>query len=133
MVANLVLCYLAPLCVITFCYILIWRSVAHRSIPGERLGYHSNREAINKSRLKVTKMVFVVIITFALSWMPLYCIFGVVKFRDEWLYDDKGQGNLCASLFFGDAFVRNQRDPSCSSGFYSLWMRCYSPSYAQKW
>lgn len=91
-VANLVLCYLAPLCVITFCYIIIWRSVANRSIPGEYLGYHSNRDQINRSRLKVTKMVFVVIITFALSWLPLYCIFGVVKFHEDILYDDKGQG-----------------------------------------
>lgn len=90
--ANLILCYLAPLSVITFCYILIWKSVANRSIPGEYLGYKSTRDSINKSRLKVTKMVFVVIITFALSWLPLYCIFCIVKFWDEMLYDEHGQG-----------------------------------------
>lgn len=91
--ANLILCYLAPLSVITFCYIIIWRSVANRSIPGEYLGYKSTRDTINKSRLKVTKMVFVVIITFALSWLPLYCIFCIVKFRDDILYDEQGQGD----------------------------------------
>ncbi|XP_055326625.1 neuropeptide SIFamide receptor-like isoform X2 [Sitodiplosis mosellana] len=89
--ANLILCYLAPLSVITFCYVIIWRSVAHRSIPGEYLGYKSTRDSINKSRLKVTKMVFVVIITFALSWLPLYCIFCIVKFWEEMLYDEQGQ------------------------------------------
>lgn len=46
--ANLLLCYLAPLSVITFCYIIIWRSVANRSIPGEFLGYKSTRDTINK-------------------------------------------------------------------------------------
>lgn len=92
--ANLILCYLAPLSVITFCYIIIWRSVANRNIPGEYLGYKSTRDTINKSRLKVTKMVFVVIITFALSWLPLYSIFCIVKFRDDILYDDQGQGDI---------------------------------------
>lgn len=28
-------------------------------------------------------MVFVVILTFAVSWFPLYCVFAVVKFSDE--------------------------------------------------
>lgn len=96
-IANLILCYLAPLSVITFCYVIIWKSVANRSIPGEYLGYKSTRDTINKSRLKVTKMVFVVIITFALSWLPLYCIFCIVKFRDDILYDEQGQGEI---LFF---------------------------------
>lgn len=68
--------------------------MANRNIPGEYLGYKSTRDAINKSRLKVTKMVFVVIITFALSWLPLYGIFCIVKFWEEVLYDDKGQGEI---------------------------------------
>lgn len=88
--ANVVLCYLGPLCVISFCYIVIWRSVANRNIPGEYLGYKSTRDAINKSRLKVIKMVFVVIITFALSWLPLYSIFYLVKFREDILLDEQG-------------------------------------------
>lgn len=92
--ANLVLCYLAPLSVITFCYAMIWKSVANRNIPGEYLGYKSTQDSINKSRLKVTKMVLVVIITFALSWLPLYCIFCIVKFWEEILYDDQGQGKI---------------------------------------
>lgn len=99
MIANLILCYLAPLSVITFCYVIIWRSVANRNIPGEYLGYKSTRDTINKSRLKVTKMVFVVIITFALSWLPLYCIFCVVKFRDDIVYNEQGQGKHSTSAF----------------------------------
>lgn len=31
-------------------------------------------------------MVFVVIITFALSWLPLYTIFFIVKFYEDVLY-----------------------------------------------
>lgn len=65
--------------------------MANRNIPGEYLGYKSTRDAINKSRLKVTKMVFVVIITFAMSWLPLYSIFCIVKFWEEILYDEQGR------------------------------------------
>lgn len=36
--------------------------------------------------LQVVKMVFVVIITFALSWLPLYTIFFIVKFYEDVLY-----------------------------------------------
>lgn len=68
--------------------------MAYRSIPGEYLGYESTRDSINKSRIKVTKMVFVVIITFAVSWLPLYCIFCIVKFWEEVLYDEQGQGEM---------------------------------------
>ncbi|XP_037922785.1 neuropeptide SIFamide receptor-like [Hermetia illucens] len=85
-IANLIICYLGPLVVISICYIIIWRNVANRSIPGERLFGRRKNDAIHKSRVKVVKMVFVVIITFALSWLPLYTIFFIVKFYEDVLY-----------------------------------------------
>lgn len=99
--------------------------MANRNIPGEYLGYRSTRDAINKSRLKVTKMVFVVIITFALSWMPLYSIFCIVKFREDILYDDQGilYNCLTSSTFlsiFVCAFFFLQLERSCFSLY--LWL-----------
>lgn len=127
--ANLILCYLGPLCVISFCYIIIWRSVAHRNIPGEYLGYKSTRDAINKSRLKVTKMVFVVIITFAVSWLPLYSIFCIVKFWEEILYDDQGQGKAKRKLLF-----RTVSNAICLSLLFFISFQSNKPySWSSRW
>lgn len=52
--ANLTLCYLGPLTVISICYIIIWKKVAHRSVPGEPVRHKNAVNTINKSRLKVT-------------------------------------------------------------------------------
>lgn len=80
--ANLTICYLGPLTVITFCYIIIWRKVATRSVPGEQNICNKRNAAVNRIKIKVIKMVFVVVITFAISWFPLYTIFCIVKFTD---------------------------------------------------
>ncbi|XP_055695904.1 neuropeptide SIFamide receptor-like isoform X2 [Lutzomyia longipalpis] len=87
-IANLTICYLGPLTVISICYTVIWRSVANRSIPGERL---CNRQICVVNRSKVVKMVFVVIVTFTLSWLPLYAIFCFVKFSGNLLNDKTTQ------------------------------------------
>ncbi|XP_055714215.1 neuropeptide SIFamide receptor-like isoform X2 [Phlebotomus papatasi] len=87
-IANLTICYLGPLTVISICYTVIWRSVANRSIPGERL---CNRQICVVNRSKVIKMVFVVIVTFTLSWLPLYAIFCFVKFSGNLLNDKTTQ------------------------------------------
>ncbi|GAB0092702.1 neuropeptide SIFamide receptor [Sergentomyia squamirostris] len=81
-IANLTICYLGPLTVISICYTVIWRSVANRSIPGEKL---CNRHISVANRSKVVKMVFVVIVTFTLSWLPLYVLFCFVKFSGNLL------------------------------------------------
>lgn len=47
--ANLVVCYLFPLAVISACYVQIWRRVALRRMPGEVCG----QIIINRSKVKV--------------------------------------------------------------------------------
>ncbi|KFM63429.1 Orexin receptor type 2, partial [Stegodyphus mimosarum] len=42
LVANLGLCYLLPLCIISMCYIGIWIKVCRRSIPGETKGTNAD-------------------------------------------------------------------------------------------
>ncbi|XP_040171392.1 neuropeptide SIFamide receptor-like [Anopheles arabiensis] len=88
--ANLFFCYLGPLIVISICYVIIWKNVAYRNLPREMIINRKN-DVFNRSKVKVIKMVFVVIITFAISWLPLYAIFCFVKFAGDLVYDETVQ------------------------------------------
>ncbi|XP_013793079.1 neuropeptide SIFamide receptor-like [Limulus polyphemus] len=77
--ANLVLCYLLPLCLITACYVGIWIKVWRRHIPGETDGNARVSSVIQRSKLKVVKMMLIVVIIFVMSWLPLYIIFTRIK------------------------------------------------------
>lgn len=43
------------------------------------------------SHKQVVKMIFVVIVTFIISWLPLYAIFCFVKFGGDMVYDESGE------------------------------------------
>lgn len=75
------MCYLLPLIVISICYCLIWRRVSRRQLPGETQD-HGVEQMIHRSKVKVIKMLLVVVILFALSWLPLYVLFTILKFRE---------------------------------------------------
>lgn len=74
--AHLVLCYLFPLFLIIVCYSCIWIKVWRRHIPGE--SKHTDI-MVQKSKLKVVKMMLVVVVIFVMSWLPLYIIFTRIK------------------------------------------------------
>ncbi|XP_065087020.1 neuropeptide SIFamide receptor-like isoform X2 [Ochlerotatus camptorhynchus] len=95
--ANLFLCYLGPLIVISICYVIIWKNVAYRKLPRDLIISRKN-EVYNRSKVKVIKMVFVVIITFAISWLPLYAIFCFVKFAGDLIYDESVQAIIFGIL-----------------------------------
>ena len=87
-VANLCLCYLVPLIIITACYLAIWLKVWRRNIPGAgeasdtKTGKSLNLQMdmlMQRSKLKVAKMMVVVVVIFVLSWLPLYCIFTRIR------------------------------------------------------
>ncbi|XP_063589649.1 neuropeptide SIFamide receptor-like [Penaeus indicus] len=80
--ANLVMCYLLPLTVISICYILIWMKVWRRKLPGERQDV-GVAMMMQRCKIKVIKMLLVVVILFALSWLPLYVIFARLKLGSE--------------------------------------------------
>ena len=61
-VANLCLCYLIPLFVITSCYVFIWLKVWRRKLPGEQPKRVQMEYLLQKSKLKTAKM-FVVIVS----------------------------------------------------------------------
>ena len=80
-VAHLVMCYLFPLTLISVCYLLIWRRVCRRTLPGEPHPHGGVMDLmIHRSKVKVIKMILVVVVSFALSWLQLYVLFTRIKF-----------------------------------------------------
>lgn len=77
-VANCFLCYIIPLAVIGMCYKLIWKKVSCRKVPGEPM--HNGANLVQRSKMKVIKMIMYVVVVFAVSWLPLYVAFSVIKF-----------------------------------------------------
>lgn len=77
-VANLLLCYILPLSVIAACYMLIWKKVSCRQVPGEPM--HNGANMVQRSKMRVITMIMYVVVLFALSWLPLYVTFSLIKF-----------------------------------------------------
>ncbi|CAF0720920.1 unnamed protein product [Adineta steineri] len=68
-VATITIIYLIPLCVLTIIYIRLGWQLHQTRAPGEA---HSERDAkIKKSKKKVIKMCFVVVIMFGVCWFPM--------------------------------------------------------------
>lgn len=75
------MCYLFPLTLISVCYLLIWRRVCRRTLLGESYPQGGVMDMmLHRSKVKVIKMLLVVVVSFALSWLPLYVLFTRVKF-----------------------------------------------------
>ena len=89
--ANLIMLYLFPAAVIIVCYTGIWYKIERRNIPGERSRGLKIELIMQKSKLKVVKMMMVVVVIFLLSWLPLYLIsariklYGELSAREDWL------------------------------------------------
>lgn len=64
------MCYALPLIFIVACYSMIGYRVWHRDAPG----ITSSRGVIEKSKIRVIKMLVVVVLLFMFSWMPLYSL-----------------------------------------------------------
>lgn len=73
------LCYLIPLAMIMLCYILIAIKVWRRNAPGVQT---HGRLLIYRSKMKVLKMLAVIVILFAFSWLPLYVIYLRLYYGD---------------------------------------------------
>ena len=78
-IVNFLLFYLFPLTLISLCYFGIWLRVRSRHVPQDSIS-RSNVEGIHsRAKASVLKTVLVVVVLFALSWLPLYVIFMRVK------------------------------------------------------
>jgi hypothetical protein len=84
---NLGFQYLLPLSIIALFYILILLKISRRRLP--KLARHlpphikdgnqQSNHVIERSKIKVFKMLIVIVLLFALSWLPLYVIFAIIK------------------------------------------------------
>ena len=70
------MCYALPLVFIMACYIRIGYRVCHRDVPG----ITSSSGIIEKSKIKVIKMLAIVVTLFSLSWLPMYVLRIVTLF-----------------------------------------------------
>ena len=118
-------CYSMPLVMIVVCYLLIGLKVWRRGNLGE---HTSSADVIQRSKVKVIKMLVVVCLLFAFSWMPMYGlkfwkmvqpnleeekgkIFSEILFPvSQWL----GSSNCCVNpliyCFFSKKFRKGFRD-----------------------
>ncbi|XP_003740144.1 neuropeptide SIFamide receptor [Galendromus occidentalis] len=89
--ALFVCCFAFPLVVITVSYAMIFVTVWKRSIPGESVhkSSDSNRTVVQRSKLKVVKMMICVVSTFFVSWAPLYSVQGYILYYGYPESDDK--------------------------------------------
>ena len=62
--------YLVPLVVITWVHVLIGRHVCSRQIPGEPTAHQRHQNELSKR--KVLRMIIIVVVTFALCWLPTH-------------------------------------------------------------
>lgn len=93
---NFGLQYLLPVSVTIFFYLLLYIRISRRQLPltisngdgqtnaimnGEHSSINKmNSRIVEKSRLKVLKMLITIVSVFVLSWLPLYVIFCFIKF-----------------------------------------------------
>ena len=64
-------CYSVPLILIVACYFLIGLRVWRRRAPGVK---NSTLEIVHRSKVNAVKMLAVVVVLFAFSWLPLYAL-----------------------------------------------------------
>lgn len=125
--ANILVCYILPLTVISVCFYCIWRRVSTRVLPGENIVQCN--ALINRSKIKVTKMMLIVTILFTGSWLPLYLLFALVKFGNpsdilialipyaQWL----GVSNSCVNPILYTFYNKNFRTSFRAIFFNEKW------------
>lgn len=72
-------CYTIPLVLICICYMGICIKVCNRKQLGT---CSSGNNVIQRSKVKVVKMLAVVVFLFAFSWLPLYIVKMLIAFHD---------------------------------------------------
>ena len=114
-------CYSVPLVLISVCYSLIGFRVWRRKVPGAK---NSSLEIVHRSKVNAVKMLAVVVVMFAFSWLPLYALrlktlFGTHSNKDvdtfllnivnpiaQWLGSSNSGMNPIIYLFFSKRYRR---------------------------
>ncbi|XP_062585995.1 neuropeptide SIFamide receptor-like [Saccostrea cucullata] len=117
-------CYTIPLILICICYLGICVRVWNR----EQLGANrTGNNVIQRSKVKVVKMLAVVVFSFAFSWLPLYIVNMIISFHDtnnnflhdtiipfaQWLGSSNSGMNPIIYCFFSRKFRNGFRKLLC--------------------
>lgn len=119
-----VCCYTLPLILICICYLGICIKVWNREQPGTR---NAGNKVIQRSKVKVAKMLAVVVFLFAFSWLPLYTAKMFISFHDtndnflhdtvipfaQWLGSSNSGMNPIIYCFFSRKFRNGFRKLMC--------------------
>ena len=80
-----VLLYLLPLLAIAVLYSLVCYKLHHRKVPGLSRT-HNYRQAVEKSKRKVMKVLIMIVVVFALCWFPAHAMHFCVTFQREFFH-----------------------------------------------
>ncbi|KAK2158719.1 hypothetical protein LSH36_165g06022 [Paralvinella palmiformis] len=86
-------CYSMPLVFISACYTAIGCRVVNRRAPG----IVASSDVIQKSKVKVLKMLVCVVVLFAFSWLPLYAVQVRIYFGGP-LVPESGEFSLLTQI-----------------------------------
>ena len=126
-------CYSVPLVLIVVCYFLIGLRVWRRRVPGVK---NPSLEIVHKSKVNAVKMLAVVVVLFAFSWLPLYALrlkamFGKPSSKElqtilqdiinpiaQWLGSSNSGMNPVIYFFFSKRYRRGFKETihCCDSG-----------------
>eukprot|EP00057_Strongylocentrotus_purpuratus_P001909 XP_003723464.1 PREDICTED: tachykinin-like peptides receptor 99D [Strongylocentrotus purpuratus] len=79
--------YVVPLVLMSVAYVRIGMTLSYRSISGPGVSIKATISVQDKARKKVVKMMLVVVITFALCWLPyhIYNLYAHFRgFKSDW-------------------------------------------------
>ncbi|CAF0720508.1 unnamed protein product [Brachionus calyciflorus] len=129
--------YFIPLIILSFCYAKIGFVLKRSKAPGES---DSNRDAkMTKSKQKMLKMCFMMVLTFMILWAPLH-IFNVYRFYDQSIQYSKYIGDiffvchiLAVSRSFINPFIYAWINPKFRHGLkYYLLCYCFNKNESTK-
>ena len=125
-------CYSVPLVLIVACYFLIGLRVWKRRAPGAK---NPSLEIVHKSKVNAVKMLAVVVVLFAFSWLPLYALrlktlFGAPSSKEiqtilqdivnpiaQWLGSSNSGMNPIIYFFFSKRYRRGFKETiHCCNG-----------------
>lgn len=95
---TFVVLYLIPLVAIAGLYIPIGRRLWSRKIPGETTAHQKRQSQVSKR--KVLRMLIIVVVTFALCWLPTHIMHFLVYFFTDTYKKLVAVGHVESSFFF---------------------------------
>lgn len=125
-ILTLTVIYLIPLSILSIVYIRLGLQLNQSRAPGEA---HSERDAkIKKSKQKVIKMCFIVVIMFGVCWFPMQLYINILRPYLDQIFDEK----YVPHFYF--AFHLMAMSNSCVNPFiYAVMSSKFRSGYLHYW